>query len=330
MSNDIEKSWSTLELKSVDSEKRIITGVASTPNTDRDGDIVDPKGAKFSLPFPLLSQHNHDTPIGRVTSAKATDAGIEITAQIAKGSGLGYVEKSWKQIAAGLVRGLSIGFRPLRAEPIKSGGRRFTSYEILELSAVTVPANSFAGITSIKSFDANPASDDHLIESAGQDESTAIKAAAEIETPEVPTSKNQTKGIKMSLSDKIQAAEQDLNEVRDQLTAAFEGADDSIESIDLRKGIQAEFDRKEENLNLLKSHEQSVASVAAPVEKAQVAIKSAPAVVRAQSLKGGEADLIVKSAAATLEAHIRRVSVEQILEERYNGDDRVKAVCRCY
>ena len=52
MSNDIEKSWSTLELKSVDSEKRIITGIASTPNTDRDGDIVDPKGAKFSLPFP--------------------------------------------------------------------------------------------------------------------------------------------------------------------------------------------------------------------------------------------------------------------------------------
>ena len=129
--------------------------IASTPATDRDGDIVVPKGAKFKLPFPLLSQHQHDRPIGEVVSAKATDAGIEIVAKLAKDTGLTYVEMAWKQIKAGLVRGLSIGFRPLKAEPIK-GGLRFLEYEIFELSAVTIPANSFAGITSVKQFDAKP------------------------------------------------------------------------------------------------------------------------------------------------------------------------------
>lgn len=330
MSHDlnVQKSWSTLELKSVDTEKRIITGIASTPAADRDGDVVEPKGARFSLPFPLLHQHNHDSPIGQVTSAKATDQGIEIVAKIAEKSELGYVEKAWKQIKSGLVRGLSIGFRPLKAEPIKGGGGyRFTDYEIFELSAVTVPANSYAGITSIKAFDANPADlADHLIEDQDVEKATDDQAAAKIETKTTtPTPKKEK--IKMSISDKIVAAEESLNAIRDELHGAIEAADDSSESLELRKGLQDRFDRAEENINLLKSHEQAVAGQAAPVVKAAASVsKAAPAIVRAETLKGGEADLLVKSAAATLEAHIRRVPVDQILEERYHGDDRVKAV----
>ena len=330
MSHDlnVQKSWSTLELKSVDTEKRIITGIASTPAADRDGDVVEPKGARFSLPFPLLHQHNHDAPIGQVTSAKATAQGIEIVAKIAEKSELGYVEQAWKQIKSGLVRGLSIGFRPLKAEPIKGGGGyRFTDYEIFELSAVTVPANSYAGITSIKAFDANPADlADHLIEDQDVEKATEDQtAAAEIKTKtKTPTPKKEK--FKMSISDKIVAAEESLNAIRDELHGAIEAADDSSESLELRKGLQERFDRAEENLNLLKNHEQAVAGQSAPVAKAQVSVKSAPAVVRASSLKGGDADLFVKSAAAALEAHVKRVPVEQILEERFGGDERVKAV----
>lgn len=152
------KSWSTLVLKSVDDESRIIKGIASTPSTDRSGDIVEPKGAKFSLPFPLLSQHDHSSPIGEVTYAKVTDMGIEIEAVIPKDSGLDYVEKTWKQIKSGLVRGLSIGFRGLEVERMKKG-LRFKSYEIIELSAVTIPCNADASIYAIKNLDVNPNAD---------------------------------------------------------------------------------------------------------------------------------------------------------------------------
>jgi len=148
------KIWSTLEIKSIDDSLRIIKGVASTPSTDHAGDIVEPKGAQFTLPIPLLSQHDHSSPIGMVRSARVTDQGIEIEAEIAKDSGLDYVEKAWGQIKSGLVRGLSIGFRATKAEPIKgTGGLRFLKWKWLELSAVTIPCNAEASITSVKRFD---------------------------------------------------------------------------------------------------------------------------------------------------------------------------------
>lgn len=151
------RSWSQFEVKSVEDDARIIRGIASTPNTDRVGDIVVPTGAKFQLPLAMLSQHDHQSPIGNVVEAKVKRTGIEIVSQIAKDTGLDYIERAWLQIKAGLVRGLSIGFRPLKAEPIDEdkpwGGYKFLEWEWYELSAVTIPANADATITSIKMFD---------------------------------------------------------------------------------------------------------------------------------------------------------------------------------
>ena len=175
------KSWSTLTVKSIDNDQRIIHGIASTPSTDRSGDVVEPKGAKFTLPFPLLAQHDHGSPIGEVISARVTEGGIEIEARIAKDSGLDYVEKTWKQIKSGLVRGLSIGFRGLEVERMKKG-LRFKSYEIIELSAVTIPCNADASIFAIKNLDANPDADlDTLkLEREMQISDLRAKAAASI------------------------------------------------------------------------------------------------------------------------------------------------------
>ncbi len=147
-----EKAWSTLTIKSVDTDERIIKGIASTPSTDRDGDIVEARGAKFTLPYPLLSQHSHNHPIGEVVESRITAKGIEITARIAKDTGLSYVDSSWKKIKAGLIKGLSIGFRGIDVKTLPSGGLHFKTYEIFELSAVTVPANQEASITSIKHY----------------------------------------------------------------------------------------------------------------------------------------------------------------------------------
>jgi hypothetical protein len=46
---------SALVLKSIDAERREIQGMASTPTVDRVGDIVEPLGAKFTLPMSLVS-----------------------------------------------------------------------------------------------------------------------------------------------------------------------------------------------------------------------------------------------------------------------------------
>ena len=47
----LKRAYSTFEVKAVDDDAGIIEGIASTPTTDRMGDIVEPKGAQFKLPY---------------------------------------------------------------------------------------------------------------------------------------------------------------------------------------------------------------------------------------------------------------------------------------
>lgn len=152
-----EKLYSTLVIKAVDEDAREITGIASTPESDRVGDIVVPEGAKYTLPIPLLWQHDRSQPIGQVISAKQTKQGIEIKAKLAKIDApaqlAARLEEAWASIKSGLVRGLSIGFRPIEYAFLDDGGIKFSQWDWLELSAVTIPANASASIQTVKSFD---------------------------------------------------------------------------------------------------------------------------------------------------------------------------------
>jgi HK97 family phage prohead protease len=158
----MHRAYSTLSLKAVGTgDKRTFSGVASTPSTDRMGDIVEPKGAKFKLPLPLLWQHDSSDPIGWIRSARVTDKGITVEGEVATVDEPGPLKDrlhmAWQMLQSGLVKGLSIGFSPKESEPIdpKSpwGALRFLSWEWLELSAVTIPANQDASISAIKSID---------------------------------------------------------------------------------------------------------------------------------------------------------------------------------
>lgn len=151
------RAYSVLEIKAYDDEERQITGLATTPETDRMGDIVDPMGAKFAAELPLLWQHRHDAPVGTVKFGKPTKAGIPFKASIAKIEGAGplkdLVDMAWQAVTAKLVRGVSIGFRALEYSFMDSGGVRFNEVEIYELSLVTIPANASATIQTIKAMD---------------------------------------------------------------------------------------------------------------------------------------------------------------------------------
>lgn len=152
------RAYSLLELKQVDEDVREIRGVATTPSTDRMGDIVEPLGVAFKNPLPLLHQHDHRSPIGHVTFDKPTKDGITFTARLAKVLDAGplkdRVDLAWQEVKAGLVRAVSIGFRTLEHAIMEGGGVHFLKTEVIELSLVTIPANADATITSIKSFDA--------------------------------------------------------------------------------------------------------------------------------------------------------------------------------
>lgn len=154
----MNRAYSTFEVKSVDEEQRILTGIATTPTPDRMGDIVEPEGAIFKLPLPLLWQHDSRQPIGNVVKAKVSKAGIEVVVELAKMSDPGKLkdrlDEAWQSIKSGLVRGFSIGFRAIEESLMTdSYSFRYLKWEWLELSAVTIPANGDATIQSIKSID---------------------------------------------------------------------------------------------------------------------------------------------------------------------------------
>lgn len=158
----LNRAYSILTLKAVDDEKRVITGVATTPTPDRVGDIIEPLGVTFRNPLPLLLYHDHRSPVGTVKFDKPTADGITFTAQIARidepGKLKDRVDEAWQSVKARLVRGVSIGFRVLNdaMDWMKdSGGYRYRETEVLELSLVAVPANQDATILAIKALDAS-------------------------------------------------------------------------------------------------------------------------------------------------------------------------------
>lgn len=152
----MNRAYSTMTVKAVNEEQRIITGIASTPATDRSEDVMVPGGAQYTLPMPFLWQHESDEPIGHVIAVKVTPQGIEATMQIAKieeeGELKARIDNAWQTIKAGLVRGLSIGFLPIESSRIEgSWGMKFLKWDWFELSAVTIPCNTDARITAVKS-----------------------------------------------------------------------------------------------------------------------------------------------------------------------------------
>ena len=155
------RAYSLFEVKSFSDEKRIITGIATTPNPDRVGDIVEPKGMHISGPVNLFLYHNQNLPVGTVKFKNPTSKGVEFEAHIPtveeEGTVKTRVDEAWHSVKYGLLKAVSIGFRPINKdyEILGDGSMRFKSWEMLELSLVGVPANPDALIHAFKSCNSN-------------------------------------------------------------------------------------------------------------------------------------------------------------------------------
>lgn len=153
----LERAFSVLDVRGIDQDSRILRGVATTPTTDRLGDIIEPLGIVFKNPLSFLWQHKHDQPIGTVEFDTPTAEGINFKATVAQSDEPGTLkdrlDEAWQTIRLGLVRAVSIGFMPLEYSFMDDGGMRFIKTEVYELSAVTIPANADAVISVIRSID---------------------------------------------------------------------------------------------------------------------------------------------------------------------------------
>lgn len=278
---DVDRAWSVLTVKSVDTERREIEGWATRPEVDRVGDIVEPMGCKMAVPMPLLWAHRHDEPVGHVIHAKASKDGISIRARIAKIAEAGplkdSIDRAWQAVKAGLVQGLSIGFKPREFEPIENGGYRYTKSDIYELSLVVVPALASATITTIKSLDARQLAASGK-EPAGLEKSAATFLATAALSRPGASGKSKTVSLKLkertmskTVAEQISALESKRSANQARMEAIMAKAMDEGRSTDEAErtefdDLEAENETVDGDLKRYRGLEKTMQASAKPVE----------------------------------------------------------------
>lgn len=287
--------YSLFEVKSVDAEKRILTGVATTPTPDRVGDVVDPKGVKFKNPLPLLLYHDSRQPVGTVKFQKATADGITFEARIPSiqeaGTLRDRVEEAWQSVKEGLLKGVSIGYRilPDGAEYIReTGGLLLKQIEVYELSLVAVPANAEATIQSIKSLDAEQLAASGAARSAHTPGVSGTTRTGTVRTRDDMAKKSYAEQI-VDIKSQIQTKQSDLDAL--QTKATDEGRTKDAEERVQFDALNAEIENLEKELGDFETLDARAKSAARPVQGTAAAAQQA---VREKGGNGGFSYVSVK------------------------------------
>ena len=128
--------------------------VMSTGAIARDGHILVPQGAQldnYRANPVVLWQHDAKVPVARASDIRV--AGNDITAKITFAP-LGVspdADKVRGLVKSGIVNAVSVGFDPIDGDPLDPrrpyAGKRYTEWELLECSFVSVPADTGAIVT---------------------------------------------------------------------------------------------------------------------------------------------------------------------------------------
>lgn len=328
----LKRACTLMTVKSVNEDERIITGIASTPSPDRDGDIMEPEGAKFRSDTPFLWQHDRSQPIGTCTP-KMVKEGLQITAKLVKPTPdmpsqlIARLDEAWASIKAGLVRGLSIGFRPIEYSFLDEGGIRFLSWDLLEVSAVTIPANAECSIQTVKSFD-------RQFLAASGNEKPVVKTS---KTAGATAPKTKKGNISMNIAEQIKSFEAkraalaaSLDEVMSK--AAEEGRTLDAEEEESYDNTSAEIKSVDAHLKRLRDMESNLVSTAKPVSKAAggefTTVKTnAPGIIRVeQNLEKGNA--FARFAKALAAANGSRSEALEIARKQYPDDAKLHHVLK--
>ncbi len=332
----MNRMYSVLTVKSVEDDERIIRGVATTPNPDRVGDIVEPLGVQFKNPMPLLHQHDHDKPVGTVTFDAPTKDGITFEARLPKIDDVGplrdRIETAWGELKAGLVRAVSIGFRSIEHAWLDGGGIRFIKSEVLELSLVSVPANADAVISTIKSIDRN------LLAATGKEQTDADRpkhpGVSGKSTHSVSLIPEKDPNMK-TIAEQIAALEASRQAKSARMADVMQKSIDEGRSTDASEQeefdtLSAEVDAIDGDLKRLRSLEKAQATTANPVTQVKSTSEGSAAragvTVKAPAPeKGIRFARFAKCIGLAHKTHRDPIS---IAEERYKDDPTIAAVVK--
>jgi len=135
-------------------EERTLTAIASTDNPDRDHDVLKADGWDLknfkNNPVLLWGHQSSELPIGTVTDIKQEGNKLVFKARFPKAGVSQKADEVYGLYKDGILRAFSVRFTSTDYKQNKEGGLTFEKAELLEISAVTVPANAEALVQSVK------------------------------------------------------------------------------------------------------------------------------------------------------------------------------------
>jgi len=123
--------------------------IVSTPEEDRDGDVVNPEG--FALDAyrragaPVLWAHDtKQPPIAKSPDIRVVKGVLRAVAEFPEKGIYPLADTIRGLVNGGFIKGASVGFHPISAEPRKGRGVYFQKAELLEWSILPIPSNRSA------------------------------------------------------------------------------------------------------------------------------------------------------------------------------------------
>lgn len=182
MTTNTEKKFVPLDLKEV-SDEGVFEGYASKfGDRDQGGDTVIRGAFKNSLRsrkangIKMLWQHDPSYPIGVWDEVSEDSKGLYVKGRLL--TSVSKAKETYELMKAGVIDGLSIGYRTIKAlRDDATGERQLKELDLWEISLVTFPMLQSATVTSVKG-DWNKRDVERILRDAGMPNAMAVKLIA--------------------------------------------------------------------------------------------------------------------------------------------------------
>ena len=133
------------EIKAPEGDSRTASFVISNGNEDRDGDVIEVAGWELGAfkenPVVLWAHDASQLPVAKATSIGVVDGNLTAEVEFPAKGMSPFADQVFDFVKGGFLRGASVGFQPMEAEPRKEGGILFKRQELFEFSILPIPAH---------------------------------------------------------------------------------------------------------------------------------------------------------------------------------------------
>lgn len=308
--------------------------VLSDESKDRMGDVIQADGWKLgNFKKNPIALFGHDT---KFVVGQWKNVHVEGDQLLGELDLLEPVSERLREVVAavdaGILRAVSVGFKPIKAEPIKQddpfSGMRFLEQELVECSLVAVGANPNA-LQVAKSLNLSPETMGLIFGKLAEgDQVTRDGATGKLAEKQTPPRKQNI----MSLSERVVQAEQSVLAAKDALTNHMSKiGDDNISEADFE--VTQELSRKvgdaQRTLDARKLAEQNLAIksdivTTRPGVEHIADVNRRPFAMPKKDIR--PADYWFRAATASVIARVQQRSADDVRRERYGDDEPTKLI----